>query len=109
MKTPSHRIKKVSDESLIHREFYNAHNHTVFFVRDKTRDAYVSACGIPLGPDVIKVRTQDWCHLPHTYFVPTCEKQCPAIEGVFNFGNTIGKGNKLPSLPIVDAKWQKPD
>jgi hypothetical protein len=97
----------VSDENLVHREFYNSHNHTIFWVRDTTRDQYVASSGISLGEKVITVKSKEWCHLPHFYFIPTCEKKCPMLEGVFNFGDVIGRGNKLPSLPIVDAKWQK--
>ena len=100
---------QTSDFNLIHFEFYNAHKHEVLWVRDRRFDEYIAMNRRPLGPVFVRVKAGEFQYFPHKYWVPSCEKGCPAIEGVMNLDEMIGKGNKLPSLPIVDKKFQSKD
>lgn len=109
MKTDSegylvHKTKAVADEHLIRREFYNPNDFDVIFYRDQSRAMYVHAAGIPLGPEVAILKARDWLVLPHAFFIPRAMNGQDLFKLVQNFGDMIGKGNKLPSLPEVKIR-----
>lgn len=98
----------VSDENLTRREFYNKGKYDVYFTLIEEKIPYIRLSGISPGEKIIRCRPKEWCRLNHAYYIATCTGGSPFVEGVMNFGNAIGKGNTAPSLPIVDARWQKP-
>lgn len=99
--------KAVRDEALIVREFYNPNPFDVVFERLVEFDGYVIRNKIPLGPLLCVCKSGDFLTLPHAYFKITSKNGCPVFDMVVNFGDERGKGNKLPSLPVIDPRWSK--
>lgn len=90
------------DEMLIRREFYNPNSFAIRFELMKESMAYVHRNGIMVGPMVAILPPDSFVVLPHAYyriFAPA-----PVFDLIQNFGDQIGKGNKRPSLPIVEGR-----
>ena len=100
------KLKGVFDEHLLRRELYNPNDFDLIVTRDKEKDLYVNAAGITLGLERMLLKAKDWVVINHAfYFVTVAKKGGPELfELVVNFGDMIGKGNRLPSLPIYDAR-----
>lgn len=86
----------VMDDRLIPREFFNANDFDVTFVRNTEFDEYISASSIPLGEKVYVCRPETWTVLPHALFTARWPDGRTADEVIahFNFGNDIGKGKR---------------
>jgi hypothetical protein len=99
-------MKAVYDDRLIRCEIYNPNKFDIIFTRDKSQDNYVRGAGIFLGADIIICKSDGFAILPHCFYIPKASNGADLINVVQNFGDSIGKGNKLPSLPIVETKKQ---
>jgi hypothetical protein len=101
-----------ADEHLVVREYYNPNNFDVCFwrlsnYRSLNINKYLSAFKIPLGPIAAVLKPNEFITLPHGYYDihgKGLEKGEP-FKLITNYGDARGKGNKHPSLPVVDQKW----
>jgi hypothetical protein len=94
------QTRGVHDEGLLRRELYNPYDFDIVFERDRARDLYVRAAGIPLGDARAVLKARDWLILPHGFFILYTPGN-QHVDLVTNLGDMIGKGNKLPSRPEV--------
>ena len=101
------RMKAIADEHLIVREYYNPNKFDVIFERLKIYDYYVNQFNIMLGPLRAVLKANDFLTLPHGYYKVTSKNGAPLFDLVINYGDARNKGNKLPSLPVVDHRFQK--
>lgn len=95
--------KAVFDEHLVCREIYNPNAYSIIFSRNKVQDRLIIASKIPLGAETIICKPYDWVFLPHGYYLAKASNGADLINCITNFGDAIGKGNKLPSLPIAEG------
>lgn len=98
--------KAVFDEHLLRREIYNPNNFDIIFTRNIDQDLYIMRAGIPLGEIRMVCKSKDFLILPHGYFIATGDglPKGELINAIVNLGDTIGKGNKLPSPPIAETR-----
>lgn len=101
------KIKGVHDETLIHREIYNPNDYDIIFTRNKLQDAYIKGAKIPLGPEIAICKSKDWLWLPHGYYFGKASNGAEIINCITNLGDMIGKGNKLPSLPVAEGALKR--
>lgn len=94
-------IRGVHDEHLLHREIYNPNKFPIEFRRNKDMDQYVSSSFIPLGPELAICKPDDFLYLPHIYYLVSGVgiPDGTPIDVIQNFGDSMFKGNKLPSRP----------
>lgn len=98
------KVKAVHDERLIRIEIYNPNEFSVLVERDKRFDHVVKAANIPLGPEKAVVKPGDFLILPHQFVTYHAMNGSPTLNLVSNIGDSIGKGNKLPSPPIFEGR-----
>lgn len=100
------KIKSVADEHLICREIYNPNKFSLIFIRNIDKDMYILRSRIPLGQIRVACKPDDWLFLPHGYYFAKGEgiPDGEPISWITNFGDSIGKGNKLPSAPIAETR-----
>lgn len=101
------KVNGVYDEFLIIREHYNPNPFAIRFTRQKQYDGYIRESGISLGPVEAILKPEHWITLPHGYYDGNAIEGPEIFSVTTNFGDDRGKGNKLPSLPVVDPRFQK--
>lgn len=100
------KAKGVFDEMLVCREIYNDNDFDIIFTRQTQFDRYILDAGIKLGAMIMVCKAKDWLFIPHAYFTTKASNGADIYNVVVNFGDNMFKGNKLPSLPVVDTKYQ---
>ena len=92
-----HPGRAVSDEHLIRRELYNPNNFTLHFQRQTKYDPHIRGNRIEIGPLAFVLPAGGFIVVPHFYWIVTTGNGSPTYDLVQNFGDMIGKGNRLPS------------
>lgn len=98
-------MKGVYDPRLIRREFYNPNDFDILVELDPKSVEYVRSSGIATGPGKQWLKAKSWLLVNHNYLILTAKNGAPLFDLIEIFGNRIGKGEKLPSLPIFDKTW----
>lgn len=89
-------MKAVLDEHLIVREYYNPNDFDLYFERDNRFIAHIAKNRIPPGFNTMILKPGNFIKVPHGYWVIHTKDKRP-YNLITNFGDMIGKGNKLPS------------
>ena len=96
--------KQVSDTNLIEVEYYNPNKFDLIVTRDNRFLEYISLNKIPLGPEKTILKSEGFLVLPHRYIIFKAPDGIELFNLTVNMGNMKRKGNKLPSLPVYEAK-----
>ena len=94
-----------TDPTLHSVEVYNHNAHTVIMYRDKTKDEYILKHGDPrkgLGPHTVLLKPGTRALLPHGFYASYFENSKELAPLTAILGNSIGKGETLPSPPIAE-------
>lgn len=97
------------DTNLLRREYWNGYTDdrgrqipnkfVVRFDRMKDKDNYVKSAGKPLGPDWIILKPDEFCFLPHAFYIQTAIglPLGEIFQLTCNLERSMFKGNKVPS------------
>lgn len=95
------------DELLVRRELYNPNKFDLIFELDQRFIQHIKLHGRPTYHFKWMLKADMFQVVPHMYWTITTSNGSPTYDLIQNFSKTIGMGNKHPSLPVVDTKWQK--
>jgi hypothetical protein len=96
--------KRIADYQLIRWEFYNSNKFDVVFTLKKEMLTYIAQQGISVGRAKIVCKPDEFVVLNHSYYdiQGVGLRNGDPIQGIRNYGDAIGKGNKLPSRPLTE-------
>lgn len=93
---------RVVDYQLIRWECYNPNAFDVIFTLIPSKIPYVASQGIAVGNARVVCKAGGWATLNHSYYMVTASNGADHIDVIRNYGDAIGKGNKLPSAPLEE-------
>ena len=96
----------VYDDRLIVREYYNPNSFSIVFKRIDLHRNYIQGAKISLGPAIAELKPDSFLTLPHAFYTATAINGPEFFDLVVNVGDQRGKGNKKPSLPVFDPRFQ---
>lgn len=97
-------LRSVSDTHLIEVEYYNPNKFDIIFERDQRYFDYIRLNNISLGPVRAVLKADDFLTLPHQYYIPKAINGPEIFNLIINMGDQKRKGNKLPSIPIMESR-----
>jgi len=112
------KMKTVMDPRLLRKEYLNKSGFDILVEPDWNFRNYVLGAGItfmlPGGKDKILLPDGERLIVSHEYLILTGldKKGVPLPKGtplniLISFGNNIGTGATLPSIPEYDREWAK--
>jgi hypothetical protein len=100
------KFKPALNPNDIRVEMYNPNDFEIRFTRMDDYIPWLQKQGLSIGPAIVTCKPDGFCILDHQWYVMhgvpgKHSKIKPLIK---NFGDAIGKGNKLPSAPEAWVK-----
>ena len=89
--------KPVMDPGDVHCEIYNPSTEEIIFERMEGQGLRRSKMGLNPGDDKIVCKPDNFCYLPHQFYIARSASGGP-VDAIVNYGDSMFKANKKPDI-----------